>query len=257
MTIPENPIIHIRIRELRRDRSLTQEELAEELGLSRQSINAMEAGRCLPSLPVVLQIANYFSVPVAFLLAAGLEQAVNDAEKEREENIPADEHRPNNNLDYQHNFKRKENDTMTTLVPWSPLREMRSMLDDLMDETNLSPSLAPISIPAVNISQTANEVKVEMRLPGFKKEDLSIEIGEDFVTISGETQKEKKEDAKKDDDRLYFRREFMHQSFSRTVALPAQVDGSKAEAEVKHGILHISIPKVVEEKPKTNKIEIK
>lgn len=56
--------IHIRIRSLRRGRQLTQEELAEALGLSRQSINALEAGRTLPSLPVAMQLAEYFAVPV-------------------------------------------------------------------------------------------------------------------------------------------------------------------------------------------------
>jgi HSP20 family protein len=62
-------IIHIRIRDLRRERELTQEELAEALGISRQSINAMEAGRCLPSLPVAMEIASFFAVPLNQLIA--------------------------------------------------------------------------------------------------------------------------------------------------------------------------------------------
>jgi HSP20 family molecular chaperone IbpA/DNA-binding XRE family transcriptional regulator len=69
MTEFSRPSIQIRIRDLRRERSLTQEELAEALGISRQSINAMEAGRCLPSLPVALQIASFFSVPVQVVFA--------------------------------------------------------------------------------------------------------------------------------------------------------------------------------------------
>ena len=60
----EKQIVHIRIRDLRRERSLTQEELAEALGVSRQSINAMEAGRCLPSLPIAMQLSSFFSVPL-------------------------------------------------------------------------------------------------------------------------------------------------------------------------------------------------
>ena len=58
------PAIQIRIRNLRRDRRLTQEELADALGISRQSVNAMEAGRTLPSLPMALQIAQFFAVPL-------------------------------------------------------------------------------------------------------------------------------------------------------------------------------------------------
>ncbi len=56
----DRSIIHIRIRDLRRDKALTQEELAVALGISRQSVNAMEAGRCLPSLPVAMELASFF-----------------------------------------------------------------------------------------------------------------------------------------------------------------------------------------------------
>lgn len=50
-----------RLRELRQARHLTQEQLAKELGVSRQTINAIEAGRFDPSLPLALRIAARFS----------------------------------------------------------------------------------------------------------------------------------------------------------------------------------------------------
>jgi len=49
---------------LRAQRSWTQARLAEELGVSRQTVNALEAGRYDPSLPLALRIARYFDVPV-------------------------------------------------------------------------------------------------------------------------------------------------------------------------------------------------
>jgi HSP20 family protein len=243
------PIIHIRIRDLRRERSLTQEELAEALGLSRQSINAMEAGRCLPSLPVALQIASYFAVPLQQLFS--LTEELNRQVQQQVEEEAARLNRAINQLTPISN-QRKE-DAMATLIPWSPLREMRHMLDELMDESAWTP-VPQLSGPAVNVKQTNNSVVVEMRLPGFKKEDLSIEVGEDFLTIAGEVKKESQEAGK---DEQFFRREFVQQSFSRTVTLPALVQTDKAEAEMKHGVLHITLPKVVEEKPKTAKLQIK
>ena len=222
--------IHIRIRDLRRERSLTQEELAEALGLSRQSINAMEGGRCLPSLPVALQIASYFAVPLSNIF--GLE----------EQNIGYLNQTPN----------QPQEVAMSNLMPWSPLREMREALDELMDESVSWSAHPQMSGPAVNVSQNEHEVIVELRLPGFKKEDLAIEVGEDFLSVSGERKQEQEEDG-----RHYFRREFAHQSFQRTISLPALVQTDKAEAEMRHGVLSVKIAKVVEEKPKTARIEIK
>ncbi len=228
-------VIHIRIRDLRREKSLTQEELAEALGVSRQSINAMEAGRCLPSLPVALQIASFFSVPITLLF--GLEEEMQQAVQQIQQIQPVGN-------------QRKEN--MSQLVPWSPLREMREMLDEMMDETmNYAPATG-VTVPAVNISQTEQEVHIDLRLPGFKKEDLTIEVGEDFLAVSGEAKHDHAEGNKQ-----YFRREFVSQNFSRTVSLPAIVQTTGAEAEMKHGVLNIRLKKAVEEKPKTNRIEIK
>jgi putative transcriptional regulator len=53
-----------RVRELRTSREHSQGELAQELGVSRQTINAIETGRYLPSLPLALRIGQLFGEPV-------------------------------------------------------------------------------------------------------------------------------------------------------------------------------------------------
>ena len=53
-----------RVRELRADRGWSQSELGERLGVSRQSINAIEAGRYDPSLPLAFRIAEVFELPI-------------------------------------------------------------------------------------------------------------------------------------------------------------------------------------------------
>jgi len=221
--------IHIRIRDLRRQRSLTQEELAGALGISRQSINAMETGRNLPSLPMAMQIATFFAVPLHTVFTM-----------EMPDGKPA-------TITFKSTPSRED---MNSLGPWSPLREMREALDELMDETMHMNSLPQAALPAANIYQTEDTVEVEMRLPGYTKDDLSIEVGEDFVAVAGEA------DVRHEEGRDYARREFAHQSFNRTIALPALVRADKASAEMKHGILQIHLAKMVEERPKTIRIDI-
>ena len=52
------------MRQLREERGLSQGQLAEELHVSRQTINAIETGRYLPSLPLAFAIARYFGRPI-------------------------------------------------------------------------------------------------------------------------------------------------------------------------------------------------
>jgi putative transcriptional regulator len=53
-----------RLRVLRAERSWSQAELAERLGVSRQTVNAIETGRYDPSLPLAFAIARLFSLPI-------------------------------------------------------------------------------------------------------------------------------------------------------------------------------------------------
>jgi putative transcriptional regulator len=53
-----------RVRELRADRGWSQTELGRRLGVSRQSVNAIEAGRYDPSLPLAFRIAAVFGLPI-------------------------------------------------------------------------------------------------------------------------------------------------------------------------------------------------
>jgi putative transcriptional regulator len=52
------------LRELRADRGWSQQDLAEHLGVSRQSVNAIETGRYDPSLPLAFRIADVFGLPI-------------------------------------------------------------------------------------------------------------------------------------------------------------------------------------------------
>ena len=103
--------------------------------------------------------------------------------------------------------------------------------------------------PRVDIIERDKEIIVRAQLPGVEKKDIDLSINDNSLTIKGRTSHEEKEE--KGD---YYRRECSSGSFTRTFMLPHGVDGSKAKATFKNGVLELTIPK--SEAPAGRKIEI-
>jgi len=115
-----------------------------------------------------------------------------------------------------------------------------------MDWSNFNFSSTNTSLPAVNVKENDNEYLIEVAAPGMRKEDFKIDYDNGRLTISSELKEEKKQD----DDR-YTRREFSYQSFQRSFTVPENlVDGEKIHAKYNDGILHLTLPKREEVKPK-------
>ena len=96
------------------------------------------------------------------------------------------------------------------------------------------------SLPSVNISEDDKSFNVEVIAPGFKKEDFKINIEDDILTISAETNTENKEENK---DKQYSRREYSHSSFTRSFRLPENAKDDSVSASYTDGILKLDIPK--------------
>ena len=107
-------------------------------------------------------------------------------------------------------------------------------------------------VPAVNTREADDAYYIEVDLPGVKKEDISIDVKDNVLTISGER---KVEEERKEDE--FYRVESFYGKFERSFTLPEDVDADKIEAEAKDGVLTVKIPKAqsVDKAPK--KIEIK
>ena len=103
---------------------------------------------------------------------------------------------------------------------------------------------------AIDVYQTPNDIVVESAIAGIKPEDLDITIENDIVTIRGERKKQMIEEAKK-----YYYEECYWGTFSRQIILPEEVDGDKAEASIKDGVLTLRVPKVA--RVKKRKITIR
>ena len=106
--------------------------------------------------------------------------------------------------------------------------------------------------PKVDVQDRESEVAIRAELPGVKKDDLDISVGEDSVTIKASTREEKEEGEK---DGEYYRREIATGSFARTIALPGDVDADKAQARFEDGILTLTLPKREQAKRKRIKVE--
>ncbi len=208
-----------RLRSLREEKDLTQEELADRLGISRQSIISVEKGKCLPSLPLALRISEIFEKSLEDLFFG--------------------------------NQKEKGGDNMPRfLMPWSPFRRLDNFFED--EDSSASPRWRGFQFPMVNVKQSDKDIVVTADIPGIKEEDVNIEVGDTFVDISGE----RKEETKKEDEG-YFHQEVRYGSFARRIPLPTEVKADKADATIKDGQLRITIPKLEPEKPKVTKIKVK
>lgn len=150
-----------------------------------------------------------------------------------------------------------------SIVKWSPLKELEEMRRDMdrLFEEFFAPSrrrrgwVKPevgIIVPNIEMYDRKNEIVVKAELPGVTKEDIDLSITKDSLTLKGEVKKE--EEVKEEN---YYSSERSYGSFTRTIALPVEVESEKAKASFKSGVLEIVLPKKEDAKPKEIKIEVK
>lgn len=137
-----------------------------------------------------------------------------------------------------------------------PMASLRDEMDELFENflgTPTGSGLSTVRIPSIDISETDDAIQVTTDVPGMKAEDVDIEIRNDHLTISGDTSEET--ESKQKDGRTYHRIERRSGSFSRTVRLPCDVQQDKVAAELKDGVLTVTLPKA--EVAKSKKIPVK
>jgi HSP20 family protein len=115
--------------------------------------------------------------------------------------------------------------------------------------------------PAVNILESKKEFGIEVAAPGLAREDFSINLEKEIITISASNTTDKSETTGKSvttedgkaeaDHKEYTLREFGFSSFKRSFKLPKSVNGESISASYENGVLKIVLPKKEEavEKP--------
>lgn len=90
----------------------------------------------------------------------------------------------------------------------------------------------------VDIYDKGDSITIQSTVAGVKPEDLDISITADSVTIRG---KRKQMEEVRDED--YYYKELFWGSFSRSIILPEEIEDAEADANLKHGLLTIRLPK--------------
>ena len=142
---------------------------------------------------------------------------------------------------------------LRSMIPWrerfpATFPQFENEMEDLMERcfgnggekwglTRFTPSL--------NVSETENEYEVSAELPGMKPEEVTVEVKEGNLWVSGKKVEEEEEKGK-----TFHRVERRHGEFRRMIQLPGVVEVEKVEAKFNNGVLTVKVPKSEKVKPK-------
>lgn len=128
---------------------------------------------------------------------------------------------------------------------FDPFRELEEMSRSFWNDTN-------ITAFRTDISEKDGNYVLEAELPGFKKEDISIDIDKECLTISAERKSESEEEG---DDKNFVRRERYYGSYSRCFNVRG-IDTEAITAAYNDGVLTVNMPKKTPEIPAARRLEI-
>jgi HSP20 family protein len=149
---------------------------------------------------------------------------------------------------------------MSAITLWRPRTNLVSVgdsLDRFFDDwfyrpSRMWPATSLTEALPLDVYREDGNVVIKAEVPGVPSEDIDISVKDQVLTISGET---RSEDEVKEEN--YLRRERRYGSFYRSLALPAEAEGDKAEATFEDGILTITVPVAAEPQPEAVKIAVK
>lgn len=135
-------------------------------------------------------------------------------------------------------------------------REMNQVFENFMNR--FGKGLGQLDWPWGNseansdVVQTDGAVEVSIELPGMDMKDIEVTVTDDMLTVKGEKKIERQEEKKG-----YYLSERSYGAIYRTIPLPPGVDGEKAEATFKNGVLTIRLPQTPEAQARVKHIEVK
>jgi HSP20 family protein len=146
------------------------------------------------------------------------------------------------------------------LVRWNPWTQLERDLNHFFD--GRSARFAPLGqngdaqkpsawTPKVDIQEDAHRIVLRADLPGIEQKDVEISVEDKVLTLRGERKQEPKQEGEG------FRRyERVYGAFSRAFTLPATIEVDKVSAEMKNGVLTLTLPKRAEAQPRQIKINV-
>lgn len=141
-----------------------------------------------------------------------------------------------------------------TLVRWQPFRnvttlqrEMDRLFENLAerDESVYKPTF----VPAAEMRSDADNIYLQVEIPGLTPAEIEVQVTADRVTIGGE----RKEELNTEENGMK-RSEFRYGKFQRAIALHHKVDRDRVQAKYEYGVLKLTLPKAEDDKNKTVKV---
>jgi len=139
-----------------------------------------------------------------------------------------------------------------TIVRWEPLRELSSLQSEMnrlfntaFDAPGAGNGGARRWTPAMDLVETDDDFVLRADLPGMDESDVTIELEDNLLTVSGERKAE--HESKQEG---FYRLERAFGSFSRSLTLPKGIDPEAVTAGFENGVLEVRVPKPEQRKPR-------
>lgn len=135
---------------------------------------------------------------------------------------------------------------------WDEIFSTRRELDRVLDRFfTTSPSVTSAWVPAVDIEETPDMIRVHAELPGLAREDVSLSLENGVLTIAGE-----KKQAETTEQGQWHAVERRYGRFERSFTLPRTVDAGRIAARFQDGVLFVELPKAEAAKPRRIEIAV-
>jgi len=145
------------------------------------------------------------------------------------------------------------------LIRWEPARELNSLQSEMNRLFNTFFDVPPSNgggsirrwVPAMDLVETEDHFILRADLPGLTQDDVSIELEDNVLTVSGERKSEHEQR-----EEGYYRVERASGTFARSLTLPDGVGPDGVEASFDHGVLEVRVLKPEERKPRKVSITV-
>lgn|GEM_PF-2648682 len=108
-------------------------------------------------------------------------------------------------------------------------------------------------LPFTDIIETEDSFVIELEVPGIKKENLAIEVSDNYIYVSG---KKTRDDRESKVRVKYYRMGRIYGAFKRVFEIPLPFNMHEVRAKLEKGVLTITLPKIVDKRQKKIKVEI-
>jgi len=133
---------------------------------------------------------------------------------------------------------------------FSGLSRLSRVMDEALGGWN-GGSIAAAWLPAADVVEDKDHLKIAMELPGVRPEDVKVSVENHLLTIRGEKKQESEEKGER-----WHRYERSYGSFERSFTLPSTVDADRVQATAENGVLTLVLPKSERAKPREIPVKV-